>query len=124
MSLTAENQEVLKQSNVPDFQIILKSNQNTHSLRDLTAEHVNSLIKVPGIVISCSKARSKAVEVVIRCTKCRNTKSLSCKAAMVSGDIIDFLYLFILFSNRVVSKFLQNVIEVELQGKIVVQILT
>lgn len=46
LSLTTENQASLMQSNVPEFQIILKSNQNTQSLRNLTAEHVNSLIKV------------------------------------------------------------------------------
>lgn len=57
-----------------DFQIILKSHQNTQSLRTLTAEHVNSLIKVPGIVISCSKARSKAVDLTIKCTKCQAVK--------------------------------------------------
>lgn len=44
--LTSENQNALSQANVPDFQIILKSNQTPQSLRSLTAEHVNSLIKV------------------------------------------------------------------------------
>ncbi len=57
-----------------DFQIVLKSHQNTQSLRTLTAEHVNSLIKVPGIVISCSKARSKAVDICVKCTKCQAIK--------------------------------------------------
>lgn len=74
MSLTAANQELLKQSSVPDFQIILKSGQNTQSLRALTADHVNSLIKVPGIVIASAKTISKAIKIVIRCTKCRNTQ--------------------------------------------------
>jgi DNA replication licensing factor MCM5 len=73
-SLTAENQEILKQATVPDFQIILRSDQNPHSLRDLNADHVNSLIKVPGIVISATKAKSKAVEIVVKCTKCRSMK--------------------------------------------------
>lgn len=46
MSLTAENRDILNQTTIPEFQIILRSNQNTQSLRTLTAEHVNSLIKV------------------------------------------------------------------------------
>lgn len=72
-SLIQENQAELKL--VKDtFQIILRSNQNTQSLRTLTAEHVNSLIKVPGIVISASKARSKAVEVCVKCSKCQTLK--------------------------------------------------
>lgn len=44
-SLTTQNQEQL-QSNQGDFQIILKSDQNPQSLRSLTAEHINTLIKV------------------------------------------------------------------------------
>ena len=31
---------------IPDFQVILKSAQLSHSLRNLTAEHVNKLVKV------------------------------------------------------------------------------
>ncbi len=31
---------------IPEFQIILKSSQLSQSLRNLTAEHVNKLIKV------------------------------------------------------------------------------
>jgi DNA replicative helicase MCM subunit Mcm2 (Cdc46/Mcm family) len=36
---------------VPDFQIVLRSSQFPQSLRSLTSEHVNKLVKVPGIVI-------------------------------------------------------------------------
>ena len=31
---------------IPDFQIIFNSAQRPHSLRNLTAEHVNTLVKV------------------------------------------------------------------------------
>ena len=67
---------------IPNFQVILRSNQNTQSLRNLTAEHVNKLIKVPGIVISCTKIRAKATEVFVQCTKCNNTKRIPCKGPM------------------------------------------
>jgi DNA replication licensing factor MCM5 len=79
--LTTQNQEQL-QTNLGDFQIILKSDQNSQSLRSLTAEHINTLIKVPGIVISCSKVRSKAVEISIKCTKCQSVKRLPCRTVM------------------------------------------
>jgi len=36
----------VQESNIPDFQIILKSAQLPQSLRNLTAEHVNKLVKV------------------------------------------------------------------------------
>lgn len=71
MSLTVENRDVLNQATIPDFQIILKSNQNTQSLRTLTAEHANTLIKVPGIIITSSKTRPRATLVCARCTKCQ-----------------------------------------------------
>ena len=53
--LTGE--DVLSNQSIPDFQIILQSGEVPQTLRNLTAEHVNQLIKVPGIVISCSKTR-------------------------------------------------------------------
>jgi len=74
MSLTAENRDVLSQTTIPDFQIILRSNQVTQSIRTLTAEHANTLIKVPGIIITSSKTRPIATLVCIRCTKCQCVK--------------------------------------------------
>jgi hypothetical protein len=50
-------EDVLSNQSIPDFQIILQSGEIPQTLRNLTAEHVNQLIKVPGIVISCSKTR-------------------------------------------------------------------
>ncbi|KAJ1428371.1 MCM2/3/5 family-domain-containing protein [Ochromonadaceae sp. CCMP2298] len=89
MSLTVENREVLNQATVADFQIILRSNQNTQSLRTLTAEHANTLIKVPGIIITSSKTRPKATVICIRCTKCQCVKRIPCKSvfggAMLPG---------------------------------------
>lgn len=76
-SLTPENQEVLRHTNMSDFQVILKSAQNPQSLRNLTSEHVNLLVKVPGIVISCSKTRAKATLICLRCTKCQTVKVIT-----------------------------------------------
>jgi DNA replication licensing factor MCM5 len=74
MSLTAENRDLLSQASVSDFQIILRSNQNTQSIRTLTAEHANTLVKVPGIVITSSKTKPRTTLVCIRCTKCQCVK--------------------------------------------------
>lgn len=76
MSLISENRDLLDQKNIPDFQIILKSNQNTQSLRTLTAEHANNLIKVPGIIITSTKTKPKATLICIRCTKCQCVKRI------------------------------------------------
>eukprot|EP01031_Cornospumella_fuschlensis_P022281 gene22281-27244_t len=80
--LTAENQDALAQTSIPDFQILFKSEQTPVSLRSLTAEHVNTLIKVPGIVISASRARSKAVEITVKCSKCHDIQRVTSKNAM------------------------------------------
>ncbi len=72
--LTNENQELLNLESATDFQIILKSSQSPQSLRHLTADQVNRLIKVPGIVISCSKTRAKTTMICLRCTKCQTVK--------------------------------------------------
>ena len=72
--LVTENQDLIKVQATGDFQIILTSSQTALSLRNLTANHVNKLIKVPGIVISCSKTRAKATMVCLRCTKCQTVK--------------------------------------------------
>jgi DNA replication licensing factor MCM5 len=80
--LTQQGAEQLNDSTVPDFQVILISSEKTQSLRNLTAEHVNRLLKVPGIVISCSRLRVKANLVVVRCTVCGTLK--------VPGAVVQF----------------------------------
>ena len=68
--LTEQSAEDAKWITVPDFQVILKSEELTQPIRTLTAEHVNQLIKVSGIVISCSRIRSKTTLVSAKCSKC------------------------------------------------------
>jgi len=82
--LTDPNQQIVASEQIPDFQVIFKSSQLVQSLRTLTAEHVNKLIKVPGIIISCSKIRAKANSVHLRCTaNCTDPyKIISTKSSM------------------------------------------
>ena len=86
LCLTQQNAELVNEKSVPDFQVVLKSSECTQSLRNLTADHVNKLIKVPGIVISCQKARAKATLMVVQCTKCLTVKRIPCKRA--SGGVV------------------------------------
>ena len=44
--LTDQNSEQISQNSIPDFQIILKSQELDQPLRTLSADHVNQLIKV------------------------------------------------------------------------------
>ena len=52
---------------IPSIQVILKSSQVPLMIRELTAEHVNKLIKVPGIVIQSSQTRARATKYYFRC---------------------------------------------------------
>ena len=100
MSLTAENRDLLNQASVSDFQVILRSKQNTQPLRTLTAEHANLLIKVSGIVISSSKTKPRATLICIRCTKCQCVKvSLQSSFPYLSSVFINiYIYIYIYIS--------------------------
>jgi DNA replicative helicase MCM subunit Mcm2 (Cdc46/Mcm family) len=58
LSLTVENQKIMQDSKFADMQIIFKSEQHSQSLRTLTAEHVNSLVKVSSFVSHLSSAKN------------------------------------------------------------------
>eukprot|EP00611_Tribonema_gayanum_P019318 TRINITY_DN3326_c0_g1_i2.p2 TRINITY_DN3326_c0_g1~~TRINITY_DN3326_c0_g1_i2.p2 ORF type:complete len:618 (-),score=206.92 TRINITY_DN3326_c0_g1_i2:1622-3475(-) len=59
---------------LPEVQIVLRSAQEPTGLRQITADRMSQLLKVPGIVISASRVRSKAVLVRIRCQRCKTMK--------------------------------------------------
>ena len=85
--LTSQNAESAKSHSVGDFQVILHGSQITHSLRTLTAEHINKLVKIPGIIISCTKSKSKATCISLQCSKCGNQKKVDCKSSMGSFTV-------------------------------------
>jgi len=67
---------------LPDFQLLVRSDQVPQQLRAVNADHVNKLIKVPGIVISASRIQSKAVNIVCKCTKCSAKKTIACSSGL------------------------------------------
>lgn len=66
---------------VPPIEIMLKSEQTVMPIRRIQAADVNRLLRVPGIVISASRTRAKAVSIQIRCKSCNTTKMLPCNSA-------------------------------------------
>jgi DNA replication licensing factor MCM5 len=42
----------------------------------MQANEVNKMLVIPGIIISTSRARSKATSICIRCKNCANTKNI------------------------------------------------
>ncbi|KAJ7169482.1 MCM-domain-containing protein [Mycena filopes] len=62
---------------IPEIQVHLRSGLNLLQFRDLTANTLNKLVRIPGIVISASVLSSRATKLHLQCRSCRNTKDIS-----------------------------------------------
>ncbi|PWY99236.1 putative CDC46-cell division control protein [Testicularia cyperi] len=60
----------------PDCQVTLRSHANLTPMRDLHADSISHLVRVPGIVIGATTLSSRATHLQIMCRDCRATKSL------------------------------------------------
>lgn len=56
---------------VEKIQVMLFSEGNPASIRDLSAESVAKLVKIPGIVVAASGIRAKATRISMQCRSCR-----------------------------------------------------
>ncbi|ORZ02330.1 MCM2/3/5 family-domain-containing protein [Syncephalastrum racemosum] len=68
------NPHKVKTSDVPDCQVMLKSDANVTPIRDLDSTYIGKLVRIPGIVIGASTLTARAVSVTIMCRSCRHTK--------------------------------------------------
>ncbi|KIM85493.1 hypothetical protein PILCRDRAFT_817522 [Piloderma croceum F 1598] len=68
-----ERTEAASQS-IPKVQVTLKSGLNMLQFRDLTANTMNKLVRIPGIVISASVLSSRSTKLHLQCRACRSTK--------------------------------------------------
>ena len=59
----------------PDLHVQLVSGAESRTIRDLSANDVGKLVKIPGIAVSASQVRSKASVLSLRCRSCNHTKS-------------------------------------------------
>jgi len=62
------------EESIPKVQITLRSGLNMLQFRDLTANTMNKLVRIPGIVISASVLSSRATKLHLQCRACRSTK--------------------------------------------------
>ncbi|XP_069053275.1 DNA replication licensing factor MCM5 [Lepisosteus oculatus] len=60
---------------VQEVQVMLKSDSNPANIRSLKSEQVCRLVKIPGIVVSSSAVRAKAVRMALQCRGCRSVMS-------------------------------------------------
>ncbi|KAG2146514.1 MCM-domain-containing protein [Suillus bovinus] len=61
---------------IPRVQITIKSGLQMQRVRDLTANTMNKLVRIPGIVISASVLSSRATKLHLQCRACRSTKDV------------------------------------------------
>ena len=62
------------QQSIPNVQVLIKSGLNLQQFRDLTANTMNKLVRIPGIVISASVLSSRASKLHLQCRACRIAK--------------------------------------------------
>lgn len=61
---------------IPDHQLLLHSNADPISIRELDSVKIARLIRIPGIVIGASVMSSKATELHIECRNCQHQSSI------------------------------------------------
>lgn len=66
---------------VPQCQLILLSNNNKLSIRDLDSDHISKIVKISGIVISTSMLASRAQSLTLMCRSCRHTYTMNSNSA-------------------------------------------
>ncbi|RSH93859.1 minichromosome maintenance protein 5 [Saitozyma podzolica] len=61
---------------VPDMQVTIRSGMNLLQFRDLTANTLTTLVRLPGIVINASQLSSRATQLHLQCKGCRTVKTV------------------------------------------------
>ncbi|KAJ6501662.1 MCM-domain-containing protein [Mycena vitilis] len=67
---------------IPGIQIHLRSGLNMLQFRDLAANTMNKLVRIPGIVISASVLSSRATKLHLQCRSCGNTQDINPSGGM------------------------------------------
>ncbi|ESK98508.1 dna replication licensing factor mcm5 [Moniliophthora roreri MCA 2997] len=67
---------------ISKVQITLRSGMNMLQFRDLTADRMNKLVRIPGIVISASVLSSRATKLHLQCRACQSTKIIYPQAGL------------------------------------------
>ncbi|KAF9498074.1 MCM-domain-containing protein [Pleurotus eryngii] len=73
---TSEERTERAAETIPKVQITLRSGLNLLPFRDLTANLMNKLVRVPGIVISASVLSSRATKLHLQCRACHSVRMI------------------------------------------------
>jgi len=73
---------------VPSLQLQLTNfDRNPINIRDLGSEHINTLVCVPGIIITASRVSVKAHTLTIQCIDCKVTRVMSAGAGLANATL-------------------------------------
>ncbi|WWD01094.1 hypothetical protein V866_008032 [Kwoniella sp. B9012] len=61
---------------IPDMQVTIRSGMNLLQFRELNANTLTTLVRLPGIVINASQLSSRATELHLQCKGCRSVKTV------------------------------------------------
>ncbi|KAL1410983.1 minichromosome maintenance protein 5 [Vanrija albida] len=67
---------------VPEMQVTLKSGMNMFQFRQLSADTLTTLVRLPGIVINASQLSARATELHLQCKSCRTVKVVKVPGGM------------------------------------------
>ena len=62
-----------EEAKMEQVQVVLSWQSNPLQIRQLKSVHMSRLVRVPGIIVSCSSIKAKASSITIRCRGCSNT---------------------------------------------------
>lgn len=72
---------------IPEHQLLLHSNAEDVSIRNLDSLTISRLVRVPGIVIGASVMSSKAVSLTIQCRSCQHTQKIGVQGGFSSVSL-------------------------------------
>ncbi|ODN83451.1 hypothetical protein L202_01589 [Cryptococcus amylolentus CBS 6039] len=75
-------QPSLAAEEVPDMQVTVRSGMNLLQFRNLNANTLTTLVRLPGIVINASQLSSRATELALQCKSCRTVKHVKVSGAI------------------------------------------
>lgn len=70
------------EQSVPDMQVTIRSGMNLLQFRELSANTLTTLVRLPGIVINASQLSSRATALHLQCKGCRSVKTVKVSSAI------------------------------------------
>ncbi|KAF1809640.1 MCM-domain-containing protein [Eremomyces bilateralis CBS 781.70] len=72
---------------LPEHQLLLHSSASQISIRDLNADNVSRLVRIPGIIIGASTLSSKSTRLSIQCRDCQHTSNVAVNSGFSSTNL-------------------------------------